>query len=125
MLFAVCHLQYKCGKSKLGVVFENLMAVSLIRMAARMTETGLGNFEIRYFRDREKREVDFVLVRDNHPVCLFEAKDSDTNISKAGRFYGEKLNIPFYQIVHNAGKVETFPGNCFIIPATNFFMLTG
>jgi len=101
------------------------MAVSLIRMAARMTETGLGNFEIRYFRDREKREVDFVLVRDNHPVCLFEAKDSDTNISKAGRFYGEKLNIPFYQIVHNAGKVETFPENCFVIPATNLFMLTG
>ena len=111
--------------SEPGVVFENLMAVSLIRMAARMTETGLGNFEIRYLRDREKREVDFVLVKDNHPVCLFETKESDTDISKAGKFYGEKLDIPFYQIVHNAGKVETFPGNCFVIPATNFLMLTG
>jgi len=55
--------------SEPGVVFENLMAVSLIRMAARMTETGLGNFEIRYFRDREKREVDFVLVR-RQSSCL-------------------------------------------------------
>jgi hypothetical protein len=64
-------------------------------------------------------------VKDNHPVCLFETKDNDTNISKAGRFYGEKLNIPFYQIVRNASKVETFPGNCFVIPASNFLMLTG
>ncbi len=111
--------------SEPGVVFESLLAVSLIRMAARMTETGLGNFEIRYVRDREKREVDFVLVKDNKPVCLFEAKESDADISKPGRFYGEKLNVPFYQIVRNAGKVEAFPGNCFVVPARNFLMLTG
>jgi len=43
-----------------GAVFENMIAVSLTRMAARLTETGTGNFEIRYIRDREKREVDFV-----------------------------------------------------------------
>ncbi|MBU4216221.1 MAG: DUF4143 domain-containing protein, partial [Actinobacteria bacterium] len=99
--------------------------VSLIRMAARMTETGQGNFEIQYIRDREKREVDFVLVKDNQPVCLFEAKESDTDISKPGRFFGEKLNIPLYQIVRNAEKVEAFPGNCIVIPASNFLMLTG
>ena len=111
--------------SEPGVVFENLMAVSLIRMAARMTETGMGNFDIRYLRDREKREVDFILVKDNDPVCLFEAKDKDTTISKAGRFYGKRLDVPFYQIVRDASKVETFPGNCFVIPATNFLMLAG
>ena len=111
--------------SEPGVVFENLIAVGLIRMAARMTETGLGHFEIRYLRDREKREVDFVLVKDNRPVCLFETKESDSGISKAGRFYGERLDVPFYQIVHNASAVEKFPGNCFTIPAANFLMLTG
>ena len=111
--------------SESGAVFENLMAVSLIRMAARMTETGQGNFEICYIRDREKREVDFVLVKDNKPVCLFETKESDTNISKHGRFFGRKLNIPFYQIVRNTEKIEVFPGDCWVIPAINFLMLTG
>ncbi len=111
--------------SEPGIVFENLVAVSLIRMAARMTEAGLGNFEIRYLRDREKREVDFVLVKEDHPVCLLEAKENNADISKAGKFYGEKLGIPFYQIVCNASKVETFPGNCFVIPASKFLMLTG
>ncbi len=71
--------------SEPGVVFENLMAVSLIRMAARMTETGVGNFVIWYIRDREKREVDFVLVKDNQPVCLFEAKESVTEARPEAR----------------------------------------
>ena len=108
-----------------GLRFENLLAVNLRRMAVRFTETGLGNFEVFYIRDKEKREVDFALVKDNKPVALFEAKESDLNISKSGRFYSRKLNIPLFQIVHKAQKVEAFPGNCFVIPASNFFMLTG
>jgi hypothetical protein len=61
----------------------------------------------------------------NKPVALFEAKVSDSSISKPGKFYSKKLNIPLFQIVHKAKKVEAFPGNCFIIPASNFLMLTG
>ena len=77
------------------------------------------------YSDKEKREVDFVLVKDNTPVALFEAKETDSSISKPGRFYSKKMNIPLFQIVHKAKKVEAFPGNCFVIPASNFLMLTG
>jgi len=94
-------------------------------MAARFTETGMGDHEIRYIRDMEKREVDFLLVKDNKPIALFEAKESDSNIDKSGSFYGEKLEIPLFQIIHKAEKVEALPGNCFLIPASNFLMLTG
>ncbi len=105
--------------------FENFVMSHLLKACHIWSDFGLGDFKLWYLRDREKREVDFVLVKDNHPVCLFETKESYSNISKAGRFYGNKLNIPFYQIVRNASKVETFPGNCFVIPASNFLMLTG
>ncbi len=108
-----------------GSRFENLMAVNLLRMAARFTENGLGLFDVYYIRDKEKREVDFVLVKDNEPVALFEAKVSDTSISKPGKFFSNKLNIPLFQIVQKAQKVEAFPGNCFVLPAPNFLMLTG
>jgi len=108
-----------------GLRFENFLAVNLLRMAVRFTEIGLGNFEVFYIRDKEKREVDFVLVKDNTPLALFEAKESDSSISKPGRFYSKKMNIPLFQIVHKANKVEAFPGNCFVIPASNFLMLTG
>jgi len=108
-----------------GNCFENLIAVSLCRMAARFTEQGLGEYEIRYLRDREKREVDFVMVKDDCPLCLIEAKESSREISKNGRYYSDKLGIPFYQLVNKAERVEEYPGNCFIIPAANFLMLAG
>ena len=80
---------------------------------------------MRTIRDREKKEVDFVLVKDNEPIALFEAKKSETGMSKSGRFYGEKLRNPLFRIVQEARKCEALPGNCFAIPATNFLMLTG
>jgi len=108
-----------------GSRFENFLAVNLLRMAVRFTEIGLGNFEVFYIRDKEKRKVDFALAKDNELVALFEAKESDSGISKPGKFYSKKMNIPLFQIVHKAKKVEAFPGNCFVIPASNFLMLTG
>jgi hypothetical protein len=108
-----------------GKRFENLMAVSLIKMAVRFTEMGLGIFEIMYNRDKEKREVDFVLIKDNRPVALFETKEGDSEISPSGRYFGKRLGIPLYQIVHRFGRCEAFPDNCFKIPASKFLMLTG
>jgi len=108
-----------------GRRFENLMAVSLVRMAARFTEMGLGSFEVMYIRDKEKREVDFVLIRDNRPMALFETKEGDSEISPSGRYFGKRLGIPLYQIVHGFGRCEAFPENCFKIPASKFLMLTG
>jgi predicted AAA+ superfamily ATPase len=108
-----------------GSKFENLIAMALLRMATRFTESGLGEFVVRYIRDREKREVDFVLVKDNKPFALFEAKTSELSIDKSGRFFSEKLGIPLYQIVDRAPRVEAYPENCFVIPAATFLMLTG
>ena len=108
-----------------GCRFENLLAVSLIKMAVRLTEIGLGSFEIMHIRNKEKQEVDFVLVKNGKPVALFEAKESDSDISKAGIYFGKHLSVPYFQIVRRCQKAEVFPGNCAVIPATNFLMLTG
>ena len=108
-----------------GTRFKNLIAVTLLRMAARFNETGLGRYKICYIRDREKREVDFVLVKDNEPIALIEAKGSDSRINKSGLYYSKKLNIPIFQIVLNAKKVEAFPYNNYVIPALHFMLLSG
>jgi len=80
-----------------GAVFENMIAVSLTRMAARLTETGTGDFEI-------KHEVDFVLIKDNSPLCLFEAKEGSREISRSGRskpLLPHSPSIPGNQIIPN------------------------
>jgi hypothetical protein len=101
------------------------MAVSLVRMAARFTEMGLGIFELMYIRDKEKREVDFALIKDNKPMALFETKEGDSEISPSGRYFGKRLRVPLFQIVHGLGRCKAFPDNCFKIPASKFLMLTG
>ncbi|MBM4314567.1 MAG: ATP-binding protein [Deltaproteobacteria bacterium] len=108
-----------------AIRFENLLAVSLIRMAARFTESGLGVFEIMYLRDTAKREVDFILIKDGDPVALFEAKEHSRVIDPSGRYFSRKLSVPYYQILRAGEKPEAFPDNCYIIPATQFLMLTG
>jgi predicted AAA+ superfamily ATPase len=108
-----------------GPRFENFLAVSLMRMAARFTETGLGIFEVMYIRDTAKREVDFVLIKDNKPLALFEAKEGGREITPAIRHFGRLLNLPCYQIVRDLHRAEAFPDNCFLLPASAFLMLTG
>lgn len=108
-----------------GSRFENLLAVSLLKMAARLTETGMGQYEVMHVRNKEKQEVDFVLVKNNKPLALFEAKESDCNISKAGLYFSKQLSVPYFQIVRNCPMIEKFPGNCAVVPASQFLMISG
>ncbi len=59
------------------------------------------------------------------PLALFEAKESEHEISPAGRYFSQTLSLLYYQIVRDLEKPEAFPGNCFLIPASSFLMLTG
>jgi hypothetical protein len=108
-----------------GSRIENLLAVALLRMTARFTEMGLGAFELMYVRDKEKREVDFIVIRDSRPLALFEAKAGDETISPAGKYFAGKLGIPFYQVSPRHAYVEAFPGDCYKIPASNFLLSAG
>jgi hypothetical protein len=47
------------------------------------TDLGFGNFELRYLRDKERREVDFLVVRDRKPWFMVEVKLSDTHLASA------------------------------------------
>lgn len=42
-----------------------------------------GTLELRYFRDIDKREVDFVILEDLKSVSFIELKPTDKPISKA------------------------------------------
>lgn len=108
-----------------GKRFENLLAVALLRMTARFTEMGLGDFELKYIRDKEKREVDFMVTKNHRPLALFEAKTGDDPIHPAGRYFAKRLEIPFYQVSPRHERAEAFPDNCFKIPAPNFLLLIG
>ena len=50
-------------------------------------DLGLGRFELRYLRDKMKREVDFLVVRDRKPWFLVEVKHADRALSPALAYF--------------------------------------
>lgn len=64
-----------------GSRFENFVGSHLLKWCHWMEDAEGIDMELRYFRDREQREVDFVILRDNKPMLFCEVKASGKNYS--------------------------------------------
>lgn len=85
-----------------GAVFENLVATQILKKIHLLEDREGYRYELRYIRDKEGREVDFVILKDGMIEELIEAKFSDDKVSRHLRYYAEKLNPPkVTQIVAN------------------------
>ena len=82
-----------------GARFENWIA-SEISHFIHLREDALGeDWELQFFRDTEKREVDFVLLKDFKPFAFIECKLSETNISPNLKYLKAKFkDINCFQI---------------------------
>lgn len=93
------------GISDEGGRAETLVACHLLKAVEGWADLGFGDFELRYLRDKMKREVDFLVVRDRKPWFLVEVKTSDTRLSpslshfqgqtKAAHAFQAVINLPF------------------------------
>ena len=77
-----------------GARFENTIACSLLKRLHYLEDTAGDKCTLHYLRDREKREVDFLTVRDGKPERLIEAKLTDTEISQLKHFSGFFIEKP-------------------------------
>jgi hypothetical protein len=88
-----------------GARAETLVACHLLKAVEGWSDLGFGQFELRYLRDKMKREVDFLVVRDRKPWFLVEVKVTDTHLSnhlplfqkqiKAPHAFQAVINLPF------------------------------
>ena len=74
-----------------GEQFENLVATSLLKRLHFLEDREGYRYELRYLRDKEGREIDFVIIKENRVEELIEAKWSDDKISKSLLYYAERL----------------------------------
>jgi len=74
-----------------GEQFENLVATSLLKRLHFKEDREGYRYELRYLRDKEGREIDFVIIKENRVEELIEAKWSDDKISKLLLYYAERL----------------------------------
>jgi len=75
-----------------GPRFENLVATTLLKRLHYLEDFGGHRCELRYIRDKEGREVDFVILKDGVLEELVEVKYGDEALSPALRYYNERLH---------------------------------
>lgn len=85
--------------SEPGHRFENLVACQLLKYCHFKEDTEGYKMDLRYLRDTDKREVDFVVLKENKCEFAVECKISDKNINPSIRYFRERTNINrFYQV---------------------------
>ena len=98
-----------------GPRFENLVASQLLKYCHWVEDTQGHAMELRFLRDTDKREVDFVVLRDRRPVFAVECKSGEKGIGGALRYFAERTPIPrFYQVHlgerhYESGRITVLP----------------
>ncbi|MEW5852578.1 MAG: AAA family ATPase [Myxococcota bacterium] len=107
-----------------GARAETLVACHLLKAVEMWTDLGLGQFDLFYLRDKEKREVDFVVIRNRKPWFLVDVKASDERLSPWLEHFQQQTRAEHaFQVVLGLPFVDA---DCFsrraptVIPARTF-----
>ncbi len=71
--------------------FENLVACALLKWIHFEQDSKGEDWDLRYFRDVDGREVDFVLIKGKKPIKFIECKWNDVDVSPALRYMKERF----------------------------------
>ncbi len=88
-----------------GARLENLVASQLLKFCHFRQDTEGHHMELRFIRDTEGREVDFVVLQDAKPLFAVECKSGDRELSRSVRYFAERSKIPIFYQLHR-GSTE-------------------
>ncbi len=107
-----------------GARNENFVASHLLKATQFWTDAGFGDFGLYYLRDTAKREVDFLVTKDDKPWFLAEVKTSEKALSPSLYYFQEQTEAPYaFQVALEKPFVNR---DCFIkgppieVPARTF-----
>ncbi len=103
----------------MGARFENMVAGQLLKYCHFIEDTQGYKMELRFIRDTDGREIDFVVIRNKKPLFAVECKTGENRISPHIKYFRERTNIPkFYQV--HLGDKEYKDGNIRVLTFENF-----
>ncbi|MEA3287280.1 MAG: ATP-binding protein [Candidatus Marinimicrobia bacterium] len=102
-----------------GHRFENLVACQLLKYCHFKEDTEGIPMELRYIRDTDKREIDFVVLQNNQPLFAVESKIGERQLNQAIPYFKKRLNIPrFYQV--HLGQKDILKDGFRLLPFATF-----
>lgn len=110
---------YDTGRVKddLGARLENTVALALLSKLQFNQDVEGEKSNLFYIRDKEKREVDFIIEKRGKLTELIEVKTSDDSPSNHLKYFADRLSPEkCFQVVLNLARQKTF-GNIKIVKA--------
>jgi hypothetical protein len=102
-----------------GPRFENLVAAQLLKHCHWQEDVEGYRMELRFLRDTDGREVDFVVMQQGKPAFAVECKTGDKEASPAAKYFAERTAIPVFYQVHR-GERAFQSGKTIVLPFARF-----
>ena len=104
-----------------GARFENAVASHLLKYCHRLEDEQGDRMELRFIRDSQGRELDFVVVRNGKPQFAVECKSGDRSLSRHISYFATRTNIPsFYQLHMGDRDYEIADYRARVLPFTTW-----
>jgi len=98
--------------------FENLVGAHLLKWVHREQDLEGRDLELRYFRDVDGREVDFVVLERRKPVLFVECKLDDAPLDPGLRYLVERFpSVPAWQLSLRGKRDAKTPEGIRLAPA--------
>jgi hypothetical protein len=101
--------------------FENLVACHLLKWVHFEQDTAGRDLDLRYFRDKQGREVDFVVLETRRPLLLVECKLGDAPVDPGLRILRQKFpDCEAWQVSARGRKDYVTEDRIRVAPALEF-----
>lgn len=103
-----------------GIRFENMVASHLLKYCHYLEDVEGHKMELRFLRDTDKREIDFVVLKDKSPVFAVECKTGEKSVSPHLFYFKSRTKIPHFYQVHLGSSHKQVDDQISILPFIDF-----
>lgn len=104
-----------------GIKLENVVACALLKELHFLEDTLGCSCVLNYLRDKEGREIDFLIMIDNRPVLMIEVKWAEESLSRNFAVFSKYLpHTPGVQLVGKIEREKSFESGIRILDAARW-----
>jgi len=93
-----------------GARLENLVACALLKEIHRLQDADGEQYSLNYIRDKDGREIDFLVSRQHQPLKLIEVKWKDQKLSANFNIFLADEPLARVQVVGDLAQNKSYPG---------------
>lgn len=103
-----------------GAQIENFVASHLLKYCHFIEDTQGYKMELKYLKDTDGREIDFIILKNRKPVFAVECKSGDRSVSSNIYYFKQRTNIPYFYQVHFGEKHFSPESGIEVLPFIKF-----